>query len=197
MINNRNSKIIRKTKETCVSVELNLDKCFLPSISTTIGFLDHMLNLFAVHSSIGFKIKASGDTYIDEHHLVEDSGITIGKAIKESIGNKKGIMRYGHILLPMDESLSYVALDISGRPYLNYEVNLKFQKNGFNYDLIEDFFYAIAINAGITLHIKMIKGRNNHHIAESIFKAFGHAFKIAIMLCPKNKNNILSTKGIL
>jgi len=192
----RTAKIVRKTKETCVSVEINLDDSSVLSVSTTIGFLDHMLELFAVHSGIGFKIKAFGDTHIDDHHLVEDSGIAIGQAFKKAVGDKKGILRYGHFLLPMDEALSYVALDLSGRFHLSYEADIKFQKSGFNYDLIQDFFYALASNACITLHIKMIRGRNNHHIAESIFKAFGRALRTAI-LYSKDRNSVPSTKGIL
>ncbi|MDR1784240.1 MAG: imidazoleglycerol-phosphate dehydratase HisB [Endomicrobium sp.] len=192
----RKAKIERETKETSISVEVNLDRYFVSSVSTTIGFLDHMLELFAMHSGIGFKIKAVGDTHVDEHHLVEDSGIAIGQALKEALGDKKGIVRYGHFLLPMDEALSYVALDLSGRSYLSYEVDLKFQKNGFNYDLIQEFFYALVNNVGVTLHIKMIKGRNNHHIVESVFKAFGHALGIAV-LYSKSKKSILSTKGVL
>jgi imidazoleglycerol-phosphate dehydratase len=192
----RKAKIIRKTKETDITVEINLDKASATCVSTSIGFLDHMLELFAAHSSIGFKIKASGDTHIDDHHLVEDSGISIGQALKKAVGNKKGIARYGYFLLPMDEALSYVALDLSGRFYLSYEADIKFQKTGFNYDLIQEFFYALASNAGITLHIKMLKGRNNHHVAESIFKAFGRALGQAV-LYSKNKTVIPSTKGIL
>jgi imidazoleglycerol-phosphate dehydratase len=192
----RKAKTARKTKETDIIVEINLDNLSVPSVSTTIGFLDHMLELFAVHSGIGFKIKASGDIHIDDHHLVEDAGITIGQALKEAIGDKKGIVRYGHFLLPMDEALSYVALDLSGRSYLSYEADIKFQKNGFNYDLIQEFFYALASNAGITLHIKMIKGRNNHHIAESIFKAFGRALGQAVSYS-RSKKTVPSTKGVL
>lgn len=191
----RKSKIIRKTNETNVEVELNLDKVSKPQISTTIGFLDHMLDLFAMHAGISLKIKASGDTHIDDHHLVEDTGITIGKALKEALGDKKGIVRYGHFLLPMDEALAYIALDLSGRFFLSYEADIKFQKTGFNYDLIQEFFYALACNAGITLHIKMIKGRNNHHIAESMFKGFGRALGQAVAYS-KNRR-IPSTKGVL
>ncbi|MDR1511478.1 MAG: imidazoleglycerol-phosphate dehydratase HisB [Endomicrobium sp.] len=193
----RKAKIVRKTRETCISVEINLDRCFVSSVSTTIGFLDHMFELFAMHSGIGFKIKAEGDTRVDDHHLVEDSGIAIGQAFKKALGDKRGIVRYGHFLLPMDEALSYVALDLSGRSYLSYEVNIKFQKSGFNYDLIREFFCALANNAGITLHIKMIKGRNNHHIAESVFKAFGHALGRAVVHLNSEKLSILSTKGVL
>lgn len=192
----RKAKIHRKTNETDVLIELNLDKSSKPVISTTIGFLDHMLELFAAHSGFTLKIKAAGDTHIDDHHLVEDIGITLGLALKEAIGDKKGIARYGHFLLPMDEALSYVALDFSGRFYLSYEADIKFQKTGFNYDLIQEFFYALAFNAGITLHIKMIKGRNNHHIAESMFKAFGRALKQAVAYS-KGKKSIPSTKGVL
>jgi imidazoleglycerol-phosphate dehydratase len=195
-IKQRRAKIVRKTKETDITVEIDLDNCSQVSVSTTIGFLDHMLNLFVVHSGIGLKIKASGDTHVDKHHLVEDSGIVVGQALMEALGDKVGIARYGHFLLPMDESLSYVALDLSGRFYLSYEADLKFQKSGFNYDLLQDFFYALASNAGITLHIKMIKGRSAHHIAESIFKAFGRALAQAIAYS-KNRETIPSTKGVL
>ncbi|MCL2335367.1 MAG: imidazoleglycerol-phosphate dehydratase HisB [Endomicrobia bacterium] len=194
-MNQRKAKITRKTNETGVTVEINLDKSAKPSISTTIGFMDHMLELFAAHAGISLKIKASGDTNVDDHHLVEDTGITIGKALKEALGDKKGIARYGHFLLPMDEALSYVALDLSGRFYLSYEASIKFQKTGFNYDLIEEFFYALASNAGMTLHIKMIKGRNNHHIAESIFKAVGRALRQAVAY--SSGKSIPSTKGVL
>ncbi|MCL2485472.1 MAG: imidazoleglycerol-phosphate dehydratase HisB [Endomicrobia bacterium] len=192
----RKAKIKRITKETDILVELNLDKYSKPEISTTIGFLDHMLDLFAAHAGISLKVKAKGDTHIDDHHLVEDTGITIGQALKTALGDKKGISRYGHFLLPMDEALSYTALDLSGRFYLSYEASIEFQKTGFNYDLIQEFFYALASNAGMTLHIKMIKGRNNHHIAESMFKSFGRSLRQAIAFT-KGKKIIPSTKGIL
>ncbi|MDR2771846.1 MAG: imidazoleglycerol-phosphate dehydratase HisB [Elusimicrobiota bacterium] len=192
----RKSKVIRKTNETDIFVDLNLDKVCKPQISTTIGFFDHMLELFAAHAGISLTLKASGDTHIDDHHLVEDTGITLGKALKDALGDKKGIVRYGQFLLPMDEALSYVALDLSGRFFLDYEAKIKFQKTGFDYDLLQEFFYAFASNSLMTLHIKMIKGRNNHHIAESIFKGTGRALSIAISLS-KNKIAIPSTKGIL
>jgi imidazoleglycerol-phosphate dehydratase len=192
----RKSKIIRNTNETSISIELNLDKADKAQISTTIGFLDHMLTLFAAHSGISLKIKAKGDTWIDDHHLVEDTGIALGMALKYALSDKKGIARYGHFLLPMDEALSYIALDLSGRFFLSYEADIKFQKTGFNYDLIQEFFYALASNAAMTLHIKMLKGRNNHHIAESIFKGFARALKQAIFIT-KDKKNIPSTKGLL
>jgi len=192
----RKSKICRKTKETDICVELNLDKSAKPQISTTIGFLDHMLELFAAHSGIALKVKAKGDTHIDDHHLVEDTGITLGLALKEALGDKKGIARYGHFLLPMDESLAYVALDLSGRFYLSYEAVIEFQKTGFNYDLIQEFFYALAANAQMNLHIKMLKGRNNHHMAEAMFKGFARALAQAISF-QKGKKSIPSTKGVL
>ncbi|MDR3244193.1 MAG: imidazoleglycerol-phosphate dehydratase HisB [Elusimicrobiota bacterium] len=191
----RKSKIIRKTKETDIIVELNLDKSAQPKISTTIGFFDHMLELFAAHSGFAVKIKAKGDTWIDDHHLIEDIGITFGVALKEALGNKNSIARYGHILLPMDEALSYIAIDLSGRFHLSYEADIKFQKTGFNYDLIQEFFYALASNALMTAHIRMIKGRNNHHIAESIFKGFARALKQAAALT--KTAGIPSTKGVL
>ncbi|MCL2389390.1 MAG: imidazoleglycerol-phosphate dehydratase HisB [Elusimicrobia bacterium] len=191
----RTASLKRQTSETNVNLALNLDKHSPVKIDTTIPFMDHMLNLFAAHAGISLTIKASGDTYIDDHHLVEDIGITLGKAIKTALSARKGIVRYGHFLLPMDEALAYVALDLSNRFYLSYEVNIKFQKTGFDYDLLHEFFYALAANAGITLHIKMLKGRNNHHIAESIFKGFGRAFGAAIS---KTKSkSVPSTKGVL
>ena len=192
----RKSKINRKTSETDVKLEINLDSSKKSSIQTTIPFMDHMLDLFSAHSGINLNIDAKGDTHIDDHHLVEDIGITLGQALKTALGDKKGITRYGHFLLPMDEALAYVALDISGRPHLSYEADIKFQKDGFNYDLIQEFFTAFVNNSGITLHIKMMKGRNNHHIAESIFKGLGRALAQAVSINKKNKK-IPSTKGTL
>lgn len=192
----RKSKINRKTSETDVRLEINLDSSKKSSIKTTIPFMDHMLDLFSAHAGINLNIDAKGDTHIDDHHLVEDIGITLGQALKTALGDKKGITRYGHFLLPMDEALAYVALDISGRPHLSYEADIKFQKDGFNYDLIQEFFTAFVNNAAITLHIKMMKGRNNHHIAESIFKGLGRALARAVSINKKNKK-IPSTKGTL
>ncbi len=192
----RKSKINRKTSETDVKLEINLDSSKKSSVCTTIPFMDHMLDLFSAHAGITLNINAKGDIHIDDHHLVEDIGITLGQAFKKALGDKKGITRYGHFLLPMDEALAYVALDISGRPHLNYEAAIKFQQNGFNYDLIQEFFTAFVNNAGITLHIKMMKGRNNHHIAEAIFKGFGRAVAQAVSINKKNKK-IPSTKGVL
>ena len=192
----RKSKIDRKTKETDVFIELNLDKAKVSKIETTIPFLDHMLTLFAHHSGFGLNVRAKGDTHIDAHHLCEDLGITMGLAFAKAIQDKKGINRYGNFLLPMDEALSYVALDISGRAYLQYDVKFKKDfKSEFDYSLIKEFFYAFVVNAKITLHIELKKGGNNHHIAEAIFKGFAKALSIA---CARNKNGkVPSTKGKL
>lgn len=187
----------RATKETNITVAINLAKPGKGAISTSIPFMDHMLGLFAHHAGLSLKIKASGDTRIDDHHLVEDMGITLGYAIKRALGDKAGIARYGNFLLPMDEALAYVALDLSGRPLLDFGV--KFARHSgerFDYSLLKEFFYALAINGGMTLHINMKKGANNHHMAEAVFKGFGRAFAMA---AAKNKKSraIPSTKGIL
>ena len=192
----RAADILRKTSETSVSISLNLDRSLPLRIRTTIAFMDHMLCLFAHHAAVSLNISAKGDTEIDDHHLVEDLGITLGQALKKAVGNKKGINRYGNFLLPMDEALSYVALDISGRPYLEYKVDFKHKKEGFDFELLKEFFYAVAVNAGITLHIMQKAGSNNHHIAESVFKGFGRALRQAVEL-NKKQNGIPSTKGKL
>jgi len=158
--------------------------------------MDHMLSLLAHHALVSLNISASGDTEIDDHHLAEDIGITLGQALKKALGSKKGINRYGNFLLPMDEALSYVAIDISGRPYLEYKVNFEHRKEGFDFGLLKEFFYAVAINAGLTLHINQKKGTNNHHVAESVFKGFGRALKQAVSKDRKQKG-APSTKGIL
>ncbi|MEW6042498.1 MAG: imidazoleglycerol-phosphate dehydratase HisB, partial [Elusimicrobiota bacterium] len=186
----------RKTKETTVNVEIDLHGNGRCNISTDIPFINHMLELFAFHGNFDLKIKATGDTVIDNHHLVEDIGITLGQAIKEALGNRKGITRYGSFLMPMDEALSYIVIDISSRPFLSFKV--KFKKVfsiEFDYGLIEDFFKALVSNAGMTLHIRILNGKNNHHIAESIFKGFGKALAMAVTKAGSKK--ILSTKGKL
>jgi imidazoleglycerol-phosphate dehydratase len=196
----RKFKLIRQTKETKVEVALNIDvEVPYSSIATTIGFIDHMLTLFAMYASICLTIKATGDTYIDAHHLVEDIGITLGKTLRKALGSKVGIMRYGFFLLPMDEALNYVSLDLSGRFFLDYDVPIVQNDlcSSFNYNLIYDFFYALADNTGMTLHIKTIKGRSNHHIIESIFKAFGISLKQAMLISKLENKFVLSTKGTL
>jgi imidazoleglycerol-phosphate dehydratase len=195
----RKAKIDRRTKETKIRVELNLDGKGNYEINTPIAFLDHMLELMAKFACVDLKIRASGDIHIDDHHTTEDLGISLGQAIKKALWKKKGIFRYGFSLVPMDEALSEISLDLSNRPYLVF--NIKFRKEAgkrreFNFELIEDFFRALCINAGITLHINLRYGRNNHHIAESIFKGFGLALGQAVKINPKSKR-IPSTKGRL
>lgn len=197
----RQSKIKRVTNETNIELKINLDGKGKSKITTSIPFLDHMLTLFSRHGYFDLVINAKGDTEVDNHHLVEDMGITIGSALKNALGNKKSIIRYGQATIPMDESLCTVALDISGRAYLVY--NVKFakgypnkEKNQFDYQLIEEFFQALVNKAEFTLHINMIYGKNNHHLAESIFKAFAKALRVAVSINPKEKG-VPSTKGKL
>lgn len=187
----------RETKETDIMVEINLDgegKC---SIDTGIGFFDHMLNLMAVHGAMDLKVKAKGDLYVDCHHTVEDVGITLGACIKEALGDKVGIKRYGTAYTPMDESLAFVSLDISGRHYLVFDGDFTVDRVGdLDTEMVEEFFRALAFNAGITLHIKIMYGKNNHHKIEGIFKAFGRALKEA-MTIDENIKGVMSTKGVL
>ena len=192
----RKISLIRKTNETYVKINLKLDGKGKNKISTTIPFFDHMLELFSFHSGIDLKIISKGDTEIDEHHLVEDIGITLGEAFNRALKDKKGINRYGEVITPMDESLSYIVVDISGRGYLSYRVKFfpEYKKSSFDYNLIKEFLYAFAHNAKITLHIKLLDGKNNHHICESIFKGLGRAIKQAVII---NKKNIPSSKGVL
>ena len=193
----REAKIHRKTTETEVSIEINLDGAGSGSIVTTIAFMDHMLNLLARHGLIDLIIKSKGDTHIDDHHLVEDIGICLGDAVKETIGDKKGIARYGSAVVPMDESLCSVSMDISGRPYLIYNVEFKSKKAGkFDYSLLKEFFKSFSDHSGITLHINLVYGKNSHHIAEAVFKAFALALRRAVTIHDRVEG-ILSTKGSL
>ena len=193
----RNASIVRNTSETQISLSLNLDGKGKRDAKTTLPFLDHMLDLFSKHSGIDLKVRAKGDTHIDDHHLVEDIGIALGLAIEKALGDKKGIYRYGNFLLPMDESLAYIAVDLGGRPYFEYKVPFRPQsKAPFGFELFEDFFQALAFNARMNLHIKLIQGRNNHHIAEAMFKGFAKAMAMAISR-DKRKKGIPSTKGTL
>lgn len=197
----RKIRIVRKTKETDVKVELNLEGKGNSKICTTIPFFDHMLSLFAKHGLFDLRIEARGDREVDDHHLVEDIGITLGEAIKKCLREKKGINRYGYALTPMDESLvsakvDLVAVDISGRPYLVYQV--KFVQGiaeKFNFSLLKEFFRALVNTAGITLHFRLEHGENNHHIAEALFKGFGTALKTAVEINPRIGKKIPSTKG--
>ena len=193
----RKAKIHRKTTETDVSIEINLDGAGNGKISTTISFMDHMLNLFARHGLIDLAVNSRGDTHIDDHHLVEDIGICLGDAVRKAIGNKKGIARYGSATVPMDESLCSAVLDISGRPYLIYNVDFKSKKTDkFDYSLLKEFFKSFSDHSGMTLHVNLIYGKNNHHIAEAIFKAFALALSRAVTVHGRIEG-ILSTKGSL
>ncbi len=194
----RKSRIERKTKETDIKVELNLDGKGRHSINTSIPFLDHMLSLTSKHGLLDLSIKARGDIDIDDHHTVEDTGIVFGKAVKQALGDMKGITRYGQSSVPMDESLASVCIDLSGRPFLVYKVDFpkKSRLKDFDPDLVEDFFHAFVANAGITLHIGVSYGRNTHHIIEAIFKAFGRALRQAAEI-DRRVEGIPSTKGKL
>jgi len=193
----RKSKIERKTKETDIKLELNIDGKGDSSIKTGIAFFDHMLTLMSKHGLFDLKIKAKGDLDVDFHHLVEDVGICIGKAINESLGNKAGIKRYGFALTPMDESLAMVALDISGRGCLVFNAaSKKKEKDSFGLELTEEFFAAISRSANMTLHINILYGKNLHHITEAVFKAAGRALSDAFLI-DKRVKGIPSTKGKL
>ncbi len=193
----RSARIERDTKETKVQVVLNLDGSGRADIHTGIGFFDHMLDLFCRHGLLDLQVKAEGDTHVDFHHLVEDTGIVLGQAVSEALGGKGGIKRYSTMFTPMDESLSMVALDISGRPFLRYDVKFTAERTGcFDLELIEEFMRAFSVNGGLTLHIGLINGGNNHHIAESIFKGLGRALDEAT-ITDKRIEGVLSTKGVL
>lgn len=194
---NRMSKVERNTKETQISVELNLDGKGKFFGETGIGFLDHMLELFAKHSLIDLKVVAKGDLNVDEHHTIEDVGIVLGQALREALGNKKGIQRYG-FLLPMDEALAEVALDLGGRSYLVWNVSFRREKIGdMPTEMFEDFFRAVADNLGANIHVNLKYGRNEHHMAEGIFKAFARAVRFAVSEDPRCKDLLPSTKGKL
>lgn len=190
--------INRKTKETSVSVSINLDGTGKADIQTGIGFFDHMLEQLAKHSLIDMTIKCEGDLHIDAHHSVEDTGITLGQAIKEAVGDKKGIRRYGHFDLVMDEARSNVALDLSNRPYLVWGVKFTIDRLGeMETELFQEFFNALAGAAGITLHVENRAGTNNHHIAESIFKACAKSLRMAVEIDPRASDSLPTTKGAL
>lgn len=193
----RTAQFERKTKETDIFIEINLDGAGKSEINTSIPFLDHMLTLFSFHGNIDLSIKASGDIHIDYHHLIEDIGISLGEAVKKALGDKKGIRRYGEATIPMDESLSQVVIDISGRPYLVYKVasRSKYLKE-LDASLFEDFFRAFTNNSMMNMHINLRYGRDVHHIFESIFKAFGKALQVAVSIDSK-KRSVPSTKGRL
>lgn len=193
----RSTTVERKTKETDISVILNLDGTGKSEIDTGIGFLDHMLEGFAKHGFFDLKVKVKGDLNVDGHHTVEDTGIVIGQAIKEAIGDKKGIKRYGSFMLPMDDALVLCAIDLCGRPYFDYRCEYSTERIGeLDTELIREFFYAISYSAGMNLHIQMLAGVNNHHIAEATFKAFAKALDEATTK-DSRITDVLSTKGSL
>lgn len=191
----RNSEISRNTKETQITAKLSLDGSGKYSIDTGIGFFDHMLTALCVHGGFDLDLSVKGDLYVDGHHTVEDVGIVLGQTFKEALGDKKGIARYGTAFIPMDESLGFCSLDISGRPFLVFECSFSDPRTG-EYDncLTEEFMRAFAFNAGITLHIKCPYGSNDHHKNEAMFKAMAHALKNAVCI---NGEGVLSTKGVI
>ena len=194
----RKAKILRKTKETNITAEVNLDGKGKYQIRTKIGFLDHMLEQLSKHSLIDIKLLAKGDTHIDLHHTTEDSGIVLGEAIKKAAGNRKGIQRYASAIIPMDETLTRVALDVSNRPYLIWKVDLKVEKLGeMDTELFKEWFQAFSQSAGITLHIENLYGDNSHHKVESCFKGLARSLRAALEIDPKNKKVVPSTKGSL
>ena len=192
----RISEITRKTAETDIVLELNLDGSGKSSIQSGCGFLDHMLTLFAAHGKFDLKLTCSGDTDVDDHHSVEDIGICLGQAFQKALGDKRGITRYGSFLLPMDEALILTAVDISGRSCLCYGLEIPTQKIGtFDTELVEEFFLAFTRNCPMSLHIRQMAGKNSHHIVEGCFKSFGRTMKMAVAL--DGTNEIPSTKGVL
>jgi imidazoleglycerol-phosphate dehydratase len=194
----RKGVIARKTKETEVEVDVDLDGTGRSSIATGIGFLDHMLDLLARHSRIDMRVNAKGDLHVDHHHTAEDVGIALGQALKQALGDMKGITRYADVHMPMDEALTRVALDISGRPFLVFDVKFVRAKIGaFDTELVQEWFQALAMNAGVTLHVATLYGANDHHIAESCFKGLARALRAAVAIDSRAANEIPSTKGTL
>lgn len=193
----RTADYVRKTKETDISLHLNLDGTGSSSINTGIGFFDHMLDGFARHGLFDLKVNVAGDLAVDCHHTIEDTGIVLGNAIKEAVGDKKGIRRYGSCILPMDETLVLCAVDLSGRPYLVFDGEFTTDRVGYmDTEMVKEFFYAISYTAGVNLHIRVLSGGNNHHMIEAMFKAFAKALDQATVIDPRI-TDILSTKGSL
>jgi len=194
----RKATVRRTTKETDVAVTVDLDGRGEATIATGIGFLDHMLDLLARHSGIDIDVKAQGDLHIDHHHTTEDVGIALGGAVKQALGDMKGITRYADVHVPMDEALTRVALDISGRPFLVFRVEFGRDKVGsFDTELVQEWFQAFAVNAGLTLHVDTLYGTNDHHIAESCFKGLARALRAAVAIDPRAAGEVPSTKGKL
>ena len=194
----RKAEIVRKTGETDITLSLDIDGKGESEISSGVGFLDHMLTLFSRHGRFDLTLKCIGDTYVDDHHSTEDIAIALGSAFRKALGDKRGIKRYVDIILPMDEALILASVDISGRSYLRFTSDFQTEKIGtFDVELLEDFFTSFSENAGITLHIRQLDGRNSHHIAEAMFKAVARAMRKAVEIDEKAKDEIPSTKGVL
>lgn len=194
---NRTAEITRTTKETDITLKLNLDGSGTADISTGIGFFDHMLEGFSRHGFFDLSCKVQGDLHVDGHHTVEDTGIVLGKAIAQAVGDKKGIRRYGSFILPMDDALALCAVDLCGRPYLNFDCTFPVERVGaLDTELVREFFYAVSYSAGMNLHIKMLDGLNAHHMIEASFKAFAKALDQAVSFDPRI-TDVLSTKGSL
>lgn len=194
----RTADITRNTNETRIAVSLNLDGTGKQSIDTGVPFLDHMIDQIARHGLIDLDVKCEGDVHIDDHHTVEDVGIALGQAIAKAVGDKKGITRYGHSYVPLDEALSRVVIDFSGRPGLEYHIPFTRSHVGrFDVDLTQEFFQGFVNHALVTLHIDNLRGTNSHHQAETVFKAFGRALRMALTLDPRSEGMIPSTKGVL
>jgi imidazoleglycerol-phosphate dehydratase len=194
----RKATVKRTTKETDVAVTVDLDGRGLAAMATGIGFLDHMLDLLSRHSRIDITAKATGDLQIDQHHTTEDVGIALGQAVKQALGDMKGITRYADVHVPMDEALTRVAIDISGRPFLVFKAAFAHDKIGnFDTELVREWFQAFAMNAGVTLHVETLYGSNDHHISESCFKGLARALRAAVAIDPRGKDEVPSTKGSL
>lgn len=194
----RTVEILRTTKETDIALKLNLDGKGESNVNSGVGFLDHMLTLFARHGRFDITLTCKGDTEVDFHHTTEDIGICLGLAFKQALGDKKGIVRYGDTVLPMDEALILSAVDISGRSYLNLDLKLRAKRVGnFDTELVEEFFVAFTSNAGLNLHVKQLEGRNTHHIIEGTFKSVARSLKTAVAIDPDFADEVPSTKGVL
>lgn len=194
----RSAVLERKTSETQIKLSLDIDGSGTSEISSGIGFLDHMLTLFAKHSGFNLEVSCTGDTYVDDHHSCEDIGIVLGSALREALGDKRGISRYGNIILPMDEALILCACDVSGRSCLVFDADFPTEKIGsFDTELVQELFEAFTRSSGITLHIRKLSGANSHHIAEGIFKAFARCLAKACGIDEKRKDEIPSTKGVI
>jgi imidazoleglycerol-phosphate dehydratase len=194
----RQATVKRATTETDIEVSVDLDGSGAATIATGIGFLDHMLDLLARHSRMDIRVNAKGDLHIDHHHTTEDVGIALGQAVKQALGDMKGITRYADVHVPMDEALTRVAIDVSGRPFLVFDAEFTRDKVGsFDTELVQEWFQAFAMNSGVTLHVKTLYGSNDHHIAESCFKALARALRAALAIDPRAAGEIPSTKGRL